>query len=157
MDPLRILRAYPLLAVVTTGKSAKVIAFVDGAARGNPGPAAAGVVIQDVSGKTLRTLSVALGHHSNNTAEYCALILALQEAVMMRVSGLQIYTDSELIAKQFSGEYKVKEPSLRALFCLASHLKSAFKSLAVTHVPREKNKLADAEANRALDKLDLFA
>ena len=142
---------------MTIGKNLKLIAFVDGAARGNPGPAAAGVVIQDTHGKILKTLSIALGHHSNNTAEYCALILALQEALMMRAGDLQVYTDSELIAKQFSGEYKVKEPSLRALFCLASHLKGAFKTLAVTHVPREKNKLADAEANRALDKLDFFA
>ena len=76
---------------------------------------------------------------------------------MMRAGELQVYTDSELIAKQFSGEYKVKEPSLQVLFCLASHLKGAFKTVAVTHVPREKNKLADAEANRALDKLDFFA
>ena len=142
---------------MSSGKNSKLIAYVDGAARGNPGPAAAGVVFQEAGGKTLKTLSVALGHHSNNTAEYCALILALQEALMMHAGELQVYTDSELIARQFSGEYKVKEPSLRALFCLASHLKGAFKKLAVTHVPREKNKLADAEANRALDKLDLFA
>ena len=135
----------------------KLIAFVDGAARGNPGPAAAGVVIQDVSGKTLKTLAVPLGHHTNNIAEYCALILALQEALLMGSRELQIFTDSELVTKQWSGEYKVKDASLKALFCLAVHLKDGFKSLSVTHVPREKNKLADAEANRALDKLDLFA
>ena len=133
-----------------------VVAFVDGAARGNPGPAAAGVVLQDGAGKDLKVLSVALGHQSNNTAEYCALILALQEALMMGMKELQVYTDSELVVKQFSGEYKIKEPSLKALFCLVSHLKGAFKTLAVTHVPREKNKRADAEANRALDKLDFF-
>ena len=141
---------------MTAGKNLKLIAYVDGAARGNPGPAAAGVVLQDAAGKTVKTMAVPLGHQSNNTAEYCALILALQEALMMRAADLQIYTDSELIARQFSGQYKVKEPSLKVLFCLASHLKGGFKTLAVTHVPREKNKLADAEANRALDNLDLF-
>ena len=154
MAALRVLRAHSLLAVVT--KNLKVVAFADGAARGNPGPAAAGVVLQDPAGKELKTLSVALGHQSNNTAEYCALILALQEALMMGVRDLQVFTDSELVVKQFSGEYKIKEPSLKALFCLASHLKAAFKALKVTHVPREKNKDADAAANRALDKLDFF-
>ena len=137
-------------------KKTKVIAYVDGASRGNPGPAAAGVVLQDISGKELKTLAVALGHQSNNTAEYCALILALQEAMMMGARELQVYTDSELIVKQLNGEYKIKEPSLKALFCLASHLRSGFKKLTISHVPREKNKLADAEANRALDKLDFF-
>ena len=129
---------------------------MDGAARGNPGPAAAGVVLMDDTGKTLKTLSVALGRHSNNVAEYSALILALQEALVMRAGDLQIYADSELIVKQFNGEYKVKDNFLKVLHLLASHLKGAFKTLAVTHVPREKNKLADAEANRALDKLDFF-
>lgn len=139
-----------------TVKNSKLVAYVDGAARGNPGPAAAGVVLQDAGGKELKTLAVALGHQSNNTAEYCALILAMQEALILGARDLQVYTDSELVVKQLSGEYKVKEPSLKAFFCLVAHLKSAFKKLEVTHVPREKNKLADAQANRALDNLDFF-
>ena len=114
------------------------------------------MVLQDASGKELKTLAVVLGHQSNNTAEYCALILALQQAMMMGARELQVYTDSELVVKQLNGEYKIKEPSLKVLFCLASHLRSGFKKFAISHVPREKNKLADAEANRALDKLDLF-
>ena len=154
MDHLRVLRPHPLLASV---KNPKVVAYVDGAARGNPGPAAAGVVLQSPDGKTLKTLSVAIGQHTNNVAEYCALILALQEALMLGAREVHVYTDSELVTRQFNGEYKIKEPSLKALFCLADHLRGAFKKLAVTHVPREKNKLADAEANRALDKLDFFA
>ena len=133
-----------------SAKNTKLTAYVDGAARGNPGPAAAGVVVDDAAGKELKILSVALGHQSNNTAEYCALILALQEALMMGAKELQVYTDSELVVKQFNGEYKIKEPSLKALFSLVSHLKGGFKSLKVTHVSREKNKRADAEANRAL-------
>ena len=138
-------------------KNQKSIAYVDGAARGNPGPASAGVVLQDSGGKILKTLAVPLGHNTNNTAEYCALILALQEALMMGASELQVFTDSELIVKQFNGEYKVKEPSLKALYSLASHLKGGFKTMTLSHVPREENKLADAEANRALDRLDFFA
>lgn len=138
-------------------KPSRLIAYVDGAARGNPGPAAAGVVLQDDSGKTLKTLSIPLGHQTNNTAEYCALILAFQEALMMGVRDLQVYTDSELVTKQFNGQYKVKEQSIKALFSLVTHLRSGFKSINVTHVPREKNKLADEAANHALDKLDLFA
>ena len=138
-------------------KTPKIVAFVDGAARGNPGPAAAGVVLQDGSGKTLQTLSVPLGRQTNNTAECCALILALQEALMLGAKEVHVYADSELVVRQFNGEYKVKEDSLKTLHALAAHLKGAFKALTVSHVPREKNRLADAEANRALDKSDFFA
>ena len=137
--------------------SKKIIAFVDGAARGNPGPASAGVVLQNADGETLRTLAVPLGIQSNNTAEYCGLILALQEALILGAKQVEVFADSELIVKQFNGQYKVKEPSRKALYALASHLKGGFQKLSVSHIPREKNKLADAEANRALDNLDLFA
>ena len=136
-------------------KTAKIAAYVDGAARGNPGPASAGVVF--VQGKkTVKTLSVALGHNTNNVAEYCALILALQEALMMGVRELEIFTDSELVTKQFNGEYKIKEPTLKALYCLASHLREGFDKLTLAHVPREQNTLADEAANKALDRLDFF-
>ena len=138
-------------------KNSKIVAYVDGAARGNPGPASAGVVLQDADGKILKTLAVPLGSNTNNTAEYCALILALQQALMMGTSEIQVFTDSELIVKQFNGEYKIKEPSLKALYALAAHLKNGFKAMSLSHVPREQNKLADAEANRALDRLDFFA
>ena len=144
MDYLRIMRATRLLA------------FVDGAARGNPGPAAAGVVLQDPEGKTLKTLSVALGHATNNVAEYAALVLALQEALLLGAKELKVHTDSELVARQWSGQYKIKDANLKVLFLLASHLKSGFKKLEVCHVPREQNQLADDQANRALDSGDLF-
>lgn len=138
------MRAHPLLA------------YVDGAARGNPGPAAAGVVIQTPKGETLKTLSVSLGHSTNNIAEYAALVLALQEALLMGSDELRVFTDSELVARQWSGDYKVKDASLKVLFTLASHLKQGFKKLEVSHVPRERNKLADEAANRALDSQALF-
>ena len=141
--------AHALLGSLNLAK--KFIAFVDGASRGNPGPASLGVVLQDLEGKTLKTLSVRIGTTTNNIAEYYALIFALQEAMMLRADELQVYTDSELVAKQFSGEYKIKEPALQQLFLLVTHLRQGFKKLAVSHVPREKNKLADAAANQALD------
>ena len=134
----------------------RLLAFVDGAARGNPGPASAGVVLQDLEGETLKTLSVAIGHATNNVAKYTALVLALQEALLMGAKELQIRTDSELVAKQWSGEYKIKDASLKVLYILATHLKSGFKKLEVSHVPREQNKLADEAANRALDSQALF-
>ena len=155
MDRLRILRKDPLLAAVSPQKTSGVTAYVDGAARGNPGPAAAGVVFLK-DGKTFKTLSVPLGPNTNNVAEYCALILALQEALIMGVRELDIFTDSELVAKQFSGEYKIKEPTLKALYSLVSHLRGGFTKLKLSHVPREQNKLADAAANKALDSADFL-
>jgi ribonuclease HI len=140
---------------VTSVKISAMTAHVDGAARGNPGPAAAGVVFRKDE-KTIKTLSIPIGSNTNNVAEYCALILALQEALMMNVRRLDVFTDSELVTKQFSGEYKVKEPSLKALHCLASHLREGFEKLTLTHVPRAENKLADEAANKALDRLDFF-
>lgn len=133
-----------------------LLAYVDGAARGNPGPAAAGVVFQNSSGQTVKTLSVALGNTTNNVAEYAALVLALQEALLLGVKELQVFTDSELVARQWSGDYKIKDASLKVLFLLASHLKQGFHKLSVSHLPREKNQLADDEANRALDSGGFF-
>jgi len=145
---MRILRQNPLLAVL-----GQLTAHVDGAARGNPGPAAAGVVFQKDK-KIIKTLSIPIGNNTNNVAEYCAFILALQEALMMGVRQLHVFTDSELVTKQFSGEYKVKEPTLKALHCLAIHLKNGFEKLALTHVPRNENQLADDAANKALDQFN---
>ena len=129
----------------------KLTAFVDGASRGNPGPAALGVVLQDEHGKTIKTMAAKLGTATNNTAEYYALIFALQQALILGANELQVFTDSELVAKQFSGEYKIKEPTIQQYFLLVQHLKSGFKKLSVSHVPREKNKLADEAANQILD------
>jgi len=135
-----------------TKKVSKVIAFIDGASRGNPGPASVGVVFQDGKGGTLKTLSEQIGVATNNTAEYFGLIFALQEALMMGVKEIEIFADSELLVKQFRGEYKVKEESLKQLMALVKHLRQGFKKITIAHVPREQNKLADREANKALDE-----
>ena len=133
-----------------------LLAYIDGAARGNPGPAAVGVVLQTPDGGPVKTLSIAIGNTTNNVAEHAALVLALQEALLLGAKELQVYTDSELVAKQWSGDYKVKDASLKVLHLLASHLKRGFRKLQVSHVPRERNTLADGEANRALNRQDLF-
>jgi ribonuclease HI len=130
----------------------KVIAFIDGASRGNPGPASVGVVFQDAKGGVLRTVSEKIGVATNNTAEYFSLIFALQEALMMGVKEIDIFADSELLVKQCRGEYKVKEESLKQLAALVKHLRQGFKKIAIAHVPREENRLADREANKALDE-----
>ena len=136
-------------------RAKKLRVFIDGASRGNPGPAALGAVFQDPDGAFLKNLSVNLGPATNNIAEYYALIYAMQEALILRAEELEVFTDSELVAKQFSGEYKIKEPSLRLLFLLVEHLRGGFKKITVSHVPREQNKLADAQANKALDQFFL--
>ena len=138
-------------------KYAEVFIWVDGASRGNPGPAASGVVIQQPDGQPVKSLAFGLGTSTNNTAEYCGMVLGLQEALAMGAKKVQIFTDSELVAKQWNGQYQVKDAALRVFFRLAKHLDSFFEQVTVTHVPREQNKLADEQANLALDKGDLFA
>lgn len=128
----------------------KLKVYIDGASRGNPGPASVGIVFQE-GGRTVRTLSEKIGVTTNNVAEYYSLLLALQEALMMRAEELDVFTDSELLARQFNGEYKVKDAGLKMLAVLVRHLKKGFKKISVQHVPRENNRLADAEANKALD------
>lgn len=137
-------------------KEKELIAFVDGASRGNPGPASCGVVLKNPAGEVLRTLGMTIGVTTNNVAEYTALILAMQEALLAGAKKLEIFTDSELVAKQWSGDYRIKDASLKVLFILASHLKRGFQTLSVSHVPREQNKLADEAANRALNQEELF-
>lgn len=136
-------------------KEHSAVAYIDGASRGNPGPASAGVVIQDGAGKEIATVSQRIGHATNNIAEYAGLIFAMQKALSLGLKELEIRTDSELLARQWSGEYKIKEESLKLLNVFVRNLKGYFTSVSVKHVPREQNKLADAQANRALDQ-ELF-
>jgi len=137
---------------VTPSKKSKAVIFIDGASRGNPGPSSAGVVIQDTNGKILKTLSKRIGKTTNNIAEYFGLIFALQEALKMKLTEVEIFTDSELLAKQYGGEYKVKDDLLKLLFPLIINLSEGFRKVTVSHVPRERNKLADEAANKALDE-----
>lgn len=123
---------------------------IDGAARGNPGPAGAGVVLSDSRGKKLRELSVYLGESTNNVAETCALILGLQEALRLGIGRVSVLTDSELLARQVTGVYRVKDERLRLLHALIRPLKESFERFEIRHVPREENKAADRLANKAV-------
>jgi ribonuclease HI len=134
----------------------KVIVYTDGGARGNPGPAGIGVVIQDEAGKTLHESSAYIGETTNNVAEYEALIRALEDLQMfgdkLREMQVEIRMDSELVVRQMSGVYKVKEPTLKVLFGKAAAIKmERVPNLLFTHVRREKNKRADELVNQAID------
>ena len=124
---------------------------IDGAARSNPGPAAYGVVVRDGSGAVVARLKKYIGRFTNNVAEYYALIAALDYAQAHDVRSLRIHSDSELLVKQMSGQYKVKSPDLRPLFERAKKMSQSFASFAIAHVYREQNRDADSLANEALD------
>ena len=132
----------------------KLIIYSDGGARGNPGPAAIGVAIYSL-GNThdpIKTISKYLGETTNNQAEYKALLAGLEEARALGAQELTCYLDSELVVKQLTGLYKIKEAGLKDLAMDALRLKNSFTRVEFKHVPREKNKLADQLVNEALDK-----
>jgi ribonuclease HI len=130
----------------------KVITYTDGGARGNPGPAAYGVVIKDESGKILFSEGKYIGQTTNNQAEYQGLVAALESAQKLGATEADCYLDSELIVKQMKREYKVKDLGLQAQFIKAWNLINNFKKVSFTHIRREFNKEADALVNQALDK-----
>jgi probable phosphoglycerate mutase len=127
------------------------IANIDGASRGNPGPASYAVVIRDPSGKVILELAKRLGRETNNVAEYYALLAALDYAVGHGISALRIRSDSELLVRQIQGRYKVKSPELKPLHERATKLARQLSYFAIEHVRREQNRDADALANVALD------
>jgi ribonuclease HI len=129
-----------------------LVAHTDGGARGNPGPAGYGVVIQDSQGNKVAGLSQYLGRQTNNFAEYQALIAALEYAVEHGPKALKVISDSELLVRQIKGIYKVKEPTLRDLHARASHLISQLDWFNIEHVLRGHNREADDLANQAMDK-----
>ncbi len=128
-----------------------ITATIDGAARGNPGPAAYGVVFEDAKGKTLAQLSAKLGRATNNVAEYRALLAALDFAHGQGWRSLKVRTDSELLANQVRGRFKVKNADLKLLHQQAHALISTFDYFSVDAVPRKFTRLADKLANAALD------
>ncbi|OGE83304.1 MAG: hypothetical protein A3B10_01495 [Candidatus Doudnabacteria bacterium RIFCSPLOWO2_01_FULL_44_21] len=130
----------------------KLIIYTDGGARGNPGPAAIGVVIYDFGGRELKRISESVGETTNNQAEYKALIRALQEAIKMGFDKAICHLDSELVVRQLNGKYKIKEPGLKPLASQILALTQKFVQVEFVHVRREKNKLADQLVNEALDK-----
>ena len=123
---------------------------IDGASRGNPGPSGAGVVLSDSRGKKLKELSIYLGESTNNVAETCALILGLQEALRLGSQKVSVLTDSELLQRQVTGLYRVKDERLRLLHALINPLKESFERFEIQHVPREENRAADRLANKAV-------
>ncbi|HEV8340476.1 MAG TPA: ribonuclease HI family protein [bacterium] len=131
----------------------KRLLHVDGASRGNPGPAAIGIVVADSRGKVLEEIGEVIGEATNNVAEYRALIRALEAVQAQGATEVEIRTDSELLVRQVQGTFKVKAPGLRALHESAMRLLDKFSTWTIHHVPREANARADQLANRALDAL----
>jgi ribonuclease HI len=127
-------------------------ANVDGGSRGNPGPAAYGVVVRDPRGEIVARLKKYIGKNTNNVAEYFGLIAALDYAQNHGIRALRIESDSELMVKQMRGQYKVKSEELKPLFERAKKMSQMFESFRINHVYREQNKEADALVNQALDE-----
>jgi ribonuclease HI len=126
--------------------------FTDGAARGNPGPAGLGIVIEDEQGSRLWGGCRYAGIATNNRAEYLALIEGLRAVASWKPGRLDVFMDSQLVVEQVSGRYKVRNADLRPLHAEAVSLLAGFPEATVTHVPRERNRGADALANRAIDE-----
>ncbi|HLT28551.1 MAG TPA: ribonuclease HI family protein [Myxococcaceae bacterium] len=126
--------------------------YSDGAARGNPGPAGAGAVITDPTGKVLERLGKYLGRQTNNHAEYMGLIIGLERARELGVRRVQIFADSELMIRQLQGRYQVKSATLKPLYDRARKLIAAFEKATLTHVLRAQNAEADEMSNRAIDE-----
>jgi ribonuclease HI len=129
-----------------------LIAHSDGGARGNPGPAGYGVVIQNQSGHKVAALSEYLGHQTNNFAEYQGLIAALEYAIEHGPKALKLISDSELLVRQIKGVYKVKNAALKDLHARAKELIAQLDWFSIGHALREQNQEADRLANEAMDK-----
>jgi ribonuclease HI len=125
--------------------------FTDGGARGNPGPAAYGYVLETTDGTVLAAEGVAIGVATNNVAEYSGLVAGLRKALELGVEELEVVSDSELVVKQMRGEYRVKNEALRGLFGEASALARRLAGVEYRHVKRAHNELADRLVNEALD------
>jgi ribonuclease HI len=135
-----------------SSKEGKLTAYVDGAARGNPGEAGAGVVFKDAEGGVVEKTALYLGRATNNMAEYKALIHALRRARELKATSLQVYSDSELLVHQINGRYRVRVPHLQKLCQEAIRLMRDFQDVNISHISREKNAEADEQANRAIDQ-----
>ncbi len=130
-----------------------ILIYTDGGSRGNPGPSGAGAVLYDKeTNEVLAEISEYLGKQTNNVAEYTALLLALQKAKELEAERVHCRLDSELIVKQMSGEYRVKNEHLAKLFVQIWNLRQQFVDVTFEHVRREKNKVADQLANDAMDR-----
>jgi ribonuclease HI len=129
----------------------KLVVNVDGGARGNPGPAAIGVVVQSPEGEVLEERGERIGDATNNVAEYRALLLGIERATALGARELELVGDSELIVRQVKGEYKVKDATMRELHAEAKRALAPFERWSIRHVRREHNAEADRLVNNALD------
>jgi ribonuclease HI len=129
------------------------VLYADGASRGNPGPSAIGAVLYaPAADDPIAEVSEAIGEATNNQAEYRAVVAGLERALELGVSDLLIRLDSQLLVRQVIGEYRVRSPGLKPLHRRVVSLLARFRTVAVEHVPRERNRVADALANAALDR-----
>ena len=135
----------------TSSSLPTAIAYIDGGARGNPGPAAYGVLMRSPEGKT-QELGKYLGIQTNNFAEYSGLLAALEFALQQNFAGLKVFSDSELLVKQMKGQYRVNSPELRPLYEEARRRVPKLDRFQIQHVLREKNRHADRLANLAMDR-----
>jgi ribonuclease HI len=131
----------------------KLVIHVDGGARGNPGPAAVGAVIADLDGQVVDELAERIGVATNNVAEYRAVLLAISRAAELGADEVELINDSELVAKQLTGAYKVKHPAMKPLYEQARAGLARFHRWSIRSVPRAQNERADALVNEALDGL----
>jgi ribonuclease HI len=135
----------------------KIIIYTDGGSRGNPGPAAIGVIFTDEKGKVIKEYGQKIGRATNNEAEYEAVIFALQKAKALfgkqkaKNTEIEIRTDSEFLSKQLNGEYKILDRKIEALFLQTWNLKIDFGKVIFKYIPRVENREADKLVNRALD------
>jgi ribonuclease HI len=132
----------------------RIVAHIDGGARGNPGPAAYGVLLEDETGQVIARLNRYLGRQTNNFAEYSGLIAALEFTLQHGFRALQVLSDSELLVRQIKGIYKVRNPGLQALYQRARTLIHQLDWFRVAHIRREQNREADRLANLAMDRKD---
>lgn len=132
-------------------RNKKIFLYIDGASRGNPGPAGIGLLILDENKKKIKEFYKYLGETTNNVAEYNALIYGLEKALELRADEVVINLDSELVAKQLNGEYRVKNSDIRPFFEKALGILKGFKEFEIKHIERSKNKEADKLANKAIN------
>jgi len=135
----------------------KIIIYIDGGSRGNPGPSAFGVILCNGKGDILKKYSEYIGKATNNEAEYQGLIFAFKKAKAyfgkekIKKMGIELFSDSQLLVKQMNGEYKVLDSKIQPLFLTAWNLKVGYKNIRISFIAREKNKQADKLVNEILD------
>lgn len=131
-------------------KTKRVVICTDGASLGNPGLAAVGATVKDEQGRLIARISQRIGQATNNQAEYRAIIAALEHAISLGVNRVEMRSDSELVVKQISGQYRVKKASLKPLYQKVKQLQDSLEGFSITHIPRQQNTEAHKLAHLAL-------